>query len=144
MNSVAFSPDGTRIVTGSSDRRSKVWDADKGQEALTLKGHTGCVNSVAFSPDGKRIASGSKDKTLKVWDATSGKVTLTLNGQTKVVKQKSPARRKLFPPFEKEEVINTVASSPVNSVAFSPDGKRIASGSADGLVRVWDISRKTK
>ena len=56
---MAFSPDGKRIVTGSGDQTVKVWDADTGQEVLTLKGHTAQVTSVAFSPDGKRIVSGS-------------------------------------------------------------------------------------
>ena len=50
----------------------KVWDAETGQETLTLKGHTGKVTSVVFSPDGRRIVSGSQDSTLKVWDAETG------------------------------------------------------------------------
>ena len=51
----------------------KVWDADKGTETLSLKGHTHMVSSVAFSPDGKRIVSGSDwDNTVKVWDADKG------------------------------------------------------------------------
>ena len=53
----------------------KVWDADKGTEIVTLKGHTGRVTSVAFSPDGKRIVSGSDDNTVKVWDADKGTET---------------------------------------------------------------------
>ena len=57
--SVAFSPDGKRIVSGSDDGTIKVWDAATGQETLTLKGHSSAVNSVAFSPDGKRIVTGS-------------------------------------------------------------------------------------
>jgi WD40 repeat protein len=64
---VAFSPDGRRIVSGCDDKTLKVWDAESGQETLTLKGHTDGVNSVVFSPDGRHIVSGSWDNTLKVW-----------------------------------------------------------------------------
>jgi WD40 repeat protein len=67
---VAFSPDGTRIVSGSQDHTLKVWNAQTGQETLTLTGHHEDVNSVAFSPDGTRIVSGSEDGTIKVWDGS--------------------------------------------------------------------------
>jgi WD40 repeat protein len=70
--SVAFNPDGQRIVSGSDDKTVKVWDAATGEETITLKGHTGGVSSVAWSPDGTRIVSASDDKTLKVWDASHG------------------------------------------------------------------------
>ena len=68
VTSVVFSPDGKRLA-GALGREVKVWDAETGQEILTLKGHTGAVISVAFSPDGKRLASARQDKTVKVWDA---------------------------------------------------------------------------
>ena len=112
VSSVASSPDGRRIVSGSWGNTVKVWDAATGEVALSLKGHTSGVNSVAFSPDGKRIVSGSKDKTVKVWDAATGEEALTLMGHT----------------------------SSVTSVAYSPDGKRIVSGSADKTVKVWDAA----
>ena len=91
--SVAFSPDGKNIVSGSADKTIKVWDAGawaliplnatltpktepplRVAASLKLKAenenvHSGCINSVAFSPDGKSIVSGSDDTTLKVWDA---------------------------------------------------------------------------
>ncbi|MFI5457822.1 MAG: protein kinase [Isosphaerales bacterium] len=106
---VAFSPDGLRLASAGKGGTVNVWEiVATGQEALTLKGHTGRVASVAFSPDGKRLASASNDKTVKVWDAATGQETLTLKGHTLAVW----------------------------SVAFSPDGQRIASGG--GEVKVWD------
>lgn len=61
---------GKRLVSGSSDKTLKVWDAANGHETLTLKGHTSPVSSVVFSPDGKRIVSGGDDKTIKIWDGS--------------------------------------------------------------------------
>jgi WD40 repeat protein len=69
--SVAFSPDGTRIASGSFDNTIKLWDAATGAELRTLTGHTNVVNSVAFSPDGTRIYSRSIQEVL-VWDAATG------------------------------------------------------------------------
>ncbi|KAG6328369.1 hypothetical protein ID866_10720 [Astraeus odoratus] len=67
VRSVAFSPDGTRIVLGSSDKTVRVWDAERGvQIGSPLQGHTDWVRSIAFSPDGTRIVSGSDDKTVRV------------------------------------------------------------------------------
>ena len=82
---VAFSPDGTRIVTGGTTGvfgtgEASVWDARTGAELLELRGHTGIVASVAFSPDGTRIITGSADGTAKVWDARTGTPRLELEG----------------------------------------------------------------
>ena len=85
VKSVAFSPDGKRIVSGSWDVTLKVWDASTGRQLRTLKGHAAIVTSVAFSPDGKRIVSGSYDNTLKVWDASTGQEIRTLKGHTRLV-----------------------------------------------------------
>ncbi|MBE9030531.1 WD40 repeat domain-containing protein, partial [filamentous cyanobacterium LEGE 11480] len=109
--SVAFSPDGKRIVSGSRDATLRLWDAQTGQPiGQPLKGHSNPVLSVAFSPDGKRIVSGSWDKTLRLWDAQTGQpIGQPLKGH----------------------------SNSVWSVAFSPDGKRIVSGSSDKTLRIW-------
>src|SRR6266481_1783396 len=112
VTTVAFSPDGKHIASGSSDKTIRVWDAESGNVvAGPFEGHNHAVWSVAFSPDGKHIASGSSDKTIRVWDAESGNVVAG--------------------PFEGHTYT-------VQSVAFSPDGKHIASGSSDNTIRVWD------
>ncbi len=70
VTSVAFSPDGARLATGSWDYTVKLWDAATGKEITTLRGYPRGVTSVAFSPDGARLATGSIDTTVKLWDGT--------------------------------------------------------------------------
>ena len=67
VNSVAYSPDGTKIISGSLDNTIKIWDANTGQCLQTLEGHLDEVTSVAYSPDGTKIISGSWDETIKIW-----------------------------------------------------------------------------
>jgi hypothetical protein len=74
----AFSPDSTRIVSASSDKTLKVWDAVSGQQLRTLEGHTAWVLGCAFSPDGSLIFSVSADKTLRIWEAASGHEPITI------------------------------------------------------------------
>jgi WD40 repeat protein len=116
INSIAFSPDGKQLVSGSFDKTIKLWNTANGKERLTIKGHSGMVYSVAFSPDGKRLASGSDDKTTVIWDAAAG--------------------TKLF--------WGKAYRAPISTVAFSPDGKRLAVGGWSDYVELWDLkSHKT-
>ena len=80
VTSVATSPDGRRIVSGSFDKTVRVWDAESGAELSVLRGHEDSVTSVATSPDGRRIVSGSFDKTVRVWDAENGACLEVIQG----------------------------------------------------------------
>jgi WD40 repeat protein len=111
VSAVAYSPDGRRLATASSDQTVKMWDPTTGQPVFTLTGHDGIVTAVAFSPDSRYLAS-SAVNSVRVWDAPSGREVLVVKGHT--------AR--------------------VNCVLFSPDGRRLVTGSHDRTVKVWDLA----
>ncbi|PYI13145.1 hypothetical protein BO99DRAFT_486042 [Aspergillus violaceofuscus CBS 115571] len=98
VNSVAFSPDGRTLASGSWDHTIKLWNTATGVEQRTLTGHSSSVTSVAFSPDGRTLASGSWDHTIKLWDMATGVEQRTLTAHFKSV----------------------------HLVAFSPDGRTLA------------------
>ena len=116
INSVAFSPDGKRIVSGSQDKTIRVWDVQSRKPLLTIKGSLGVVYSVMFSPDGSMIASGSWGS-ANLWDANSGRKVHTFD-QRGVIKARTPN---------------------VTAVTFSPDGKRLFTGNSIGAIHAWRV-----
>ncbi|CAE6452967.1 unnamed protein product [Rhizoctonia solani] len=115
--SVAFSPDGNSVVSGSEDKTVRIWSAHSPAPiGGPFRGHTAGVCSVGYSPLGNVVASGSLDHTIRLWDVNTGtQIDEPLSGHTGCV----------------------------NSIAFSPNGKFIASGSADKSVRMWDVDTRT-
>jgi WD40 repeat protein len=168
--SVAFSPDGRRLASGSWDNTIKLWDVETGQEVRTLRGHTGGVWSMAFSPDGRLLASGSVGGTVKLWDVgvatkdfSSPPEVRTLRGHSGGVLSVafSPDGRLLASNsvyytkttfysavelwnVETGQKVRTLSGAPVGSVAFSPDGRLLAAGSDEGTVKLWDVGVATK
>jgi WD40 repeat protein/transcriptional regulator with XRE-family HTH domain len=112
VDSVTFSPDGSRLVTTADDQTVRIWDANSGRELLRLYGYTTNATNAAYSPDGMRIATVFRDNQVKVWDAETGQELFNLAGH----------------------------SNDVLTVAFSPDGTRLVTASKDGTARVWDAT----
>jgi hypothetical protein len=114
ITSLALSPDGSRIVSGSSKGILRFWDIATGKQvSVPLPGDERSVRSVAFSPDGRHIVSRSENGKLRLWDAST---------------------HALVPTFEPPPPLS------VTSVAYSPDGRHIVSGDGDGRLHLWDAT----
>jgi WD40 repeat protein len=156
-----LSPDGKRVAGErcKSDEKGKfvsseviVWDAQTGKELFALKGHTDMIWKVDFSPDGKRLVSVSDDNTLKVWDAQSGRELFSLKEQSDgffspdgkrlatVGEGSTTPRISVWDALTGQVIVTLQGhTSWVDRLAFSPDGKRLASSSNDQTLRIWDL-----
>jgi WD40 repeat protein/transcriptional regulator with XRE-family HTH domain len=151
--SVAFSPNGKYILTGSQDGTARLWDAQGGQEIRQFIGHKGGVSAATFSPNGKFILTGGNDQTARVWDAESGQQLQVFNGASGVTAVAvSPDGKyiltnggdkvaRLWDAGTGQIIRDFIGHSDyVSDVTFSPDGKYVLTGSFDTTARVWEAA----
>jgi len=162
VSACAFSPDGTRIVSGSFDNTLKLWDTESGKELATLKGHTDRVGACIFCPDGRRIVSASDDRTLKLWDAETYKKLDTFRTHSGIVKA-CASKRVLYleiifatphskglllviPDKRGKKTLEHIIGhfDEMRDCAFSPDGRRIIIAGGLFSLTLWDAKSKDK
>ncbi len=153
VSSVAFSPDGKELASGSDDHTVIVWDAKTSRPVAVLRGST-AVASVAFSPDGSMLASAGADGTVILWNPLTGRRLRALRGGAasaesvafspdgKLLASGSDDRTVVLWDAKTAQRVRTLRghTGAVYDVAFSPDGRVLASAGADHLVILWDAS----
>ncbi|HML22978.1 MAG TPA: c-type cytochrome [Aggregatilinea sp.] len=156
VNSVAWSPDGTILASGSDDMTVRLWDVATGEEIRVLRGHEDYVNAVAFSPDGRTIASASYDGVVKLWSATSGQEIRQMEAKgADITDLAFSPNGKMLAASGLGILLWDVASGDLTAtfespdlaapygLAFNPDGTILAAGDDAGEIKLWNVANGT-
>ena len=128
VSAIAYSPDGSLLATGSTDTTARLWDLKTLRPRFILQGHRDAIWSIAFSPDGTRLVTGSGDSRAIVWEIATGQATCIIpKPPSEDWLDRGPFRQRSFGHGDR-----------VEAVGFSPDGKRVITGSHDRKAAVWD------
>ncbi|NXY44694.1 DAW1 factor, partial [Ceuthmochares aereus] len=151
---LAFNPQSTLVATGSMDSTAKLWDIEKGEEIVTLSGHSAEIIALSFNTTGDRIITGSFDHTVVVWDVGTGReqnVSIMMPTNNDVVAKYNQNKQKISPCLSMQ-LWNAMTGTHIATLAGSSDeildvcfdyvGQRIATASADGSVRVYNAETK--
>ena len=149
VRSVAFSPDGQILVSGSKDKTIKIWRLDDGELLATLAGHSDQICAVAISSDGQTLVSGSDDKTIKVWQPlphplighSSYVLSVDISRDGKILISGSDDKTIKVWHLPTGELIHTLTghSARIYSVAISSDGQSVVSGANDNTIKIWHL-----
>lgn len=144
VQAIAYAPDGKTLASAGRDETIRLWDSKTSQHLATLTGHGGLVTSIAFSPDGKKLVSGSGDATVRLWSIETRQQLWSADTPQKRshAHTKDQVIRDIFgfSPPPSRSPFEQLAFQWVLAVAYSPDGKTLASsGSSDGTIQLWHV-----
>ncbi|HEX2475328.1 MAG TPA: protein kinase [Lacipirellulaceae bacterium] len=164
VRSVAFSPNGQLLVSGSEDNSVRLWDVASGAALKSLRGHSRAVRSAMFSPDGSRILSGGEDQSVRIWNVGDYEEVRVLHAtvfsghEDAVLGARFSHDGKQIVTASRDRTASlwdAASGKPlrrfdegheflISGAAFFPDGKHMATGAGDNSVRIWDLTTGTE
>lgn len=152
VDSAVFDPSGMRVLTASTDRTARIWDAHTGRQLMMFAGHRAMITSATFSPDGAMVLTTSRDSTARIWEVASGRMLFELLGHSGTIEMgqfSADSQRVLTAGHDgtarlwdvrNGRILHVLAghTDRLTAALFSRDGRRIVTASWDRSARLWD------